>query len=77
MKNTSQYGTASIPGDFFVRIETASGTARSANTRQLTPQPAPQHHAGVAAMYALVGLIAALLAYDHRARFRGPEPVVV
>ena len=40
----------------------------------MTPQPAPQHHAGVAAAYALVCLIAALLAYDHQARFRGPEP---
>ena len=61
-------------GIFFVRMETASGTARSADTRQPTPQPAPQHHAGVAATYAMVCLIAALLADDHRARFHGPEP---
>ena len=50
------------------RRETAGGTARSADTRQPTPQSAPQHHAGVAAVYALVCLIAALLAYDHQAR---------
>ena len=56
------------------REETASGTARSADIRQPTPLPAPQHDAGVAAMYALICLSAALLAYDYQARFRGPEP---
>ena len=74
---TKPRGTASSRylGIFFAIIETASGTACSADIGQPTPQPAPQHHAGVAAMYALACLTAALLAYDHRARFRGPEPM--
>ena len=48
--------------------------ARPGTAQHQTPHTtaATQHHAGVAAWYALVCLIAALLAYEHQARFSDP-----